>query len=58
MARLILNEVKTCRKKERVLKTFFLTDKEAEEYFGDDNYIREKVRLALRRTEPDELRFS
>jgi hypothetical protein len=58
MARLILNEVKTYRRKERVLKTVILTDKEAEEYFGDDNHIREKVQLALRRTETDELRYA
>jgi|GEM_PF-5703571 len=58
MARLVLNEIKTFRKEEWVLKTVILTDKEAEEYFGDDNHIREKVQLALRRTEPDDLRYA
>lgn len=51
MARLVLNEIKTRRGKEKVLGTVLLTDRDAEKYFGDDDHIREKVQLALRRVD-------
>jgi len=53
MSRVILKEVRTCRKEKVVLRTLFLTDVEVEGNFGDEKHIGEKVRLALQRTERD-----
>ena len=53
MARLVLNEIKTRRGKKQVLGTVLLTDKEAEKYFGNDDHIRGKVQIALRRVDRD-----
>ena len=50
MARVILNLVVTYGKEKRTERTLSLTDIEAEKYYHPNTDMKEKVRLALKRT--------
>jgi hypothetical protein len=50
MTSVVLNQVRTCRKKVVVLKTHFLTDIETEEPYGSKEQIEERLRSAYRKS--------
>jgi hypothetical protein len=49
MPGVIINLEKTERNRKRTVKTFILTDLDAEKFFGDKTHIEAKLRLAFQR---------